>query len=61
MRRHLLYFAMDFKTVLRDRQNRLYAAARLRGDLVCLAGTRQDLFLLRRGGAERERKGQAHG
>lgn len=44
MRRHLLYFAMDFKTVLRDRQNRLYAAARLRGDLVCLAGTRQDIF-----------------
>ncbi len=44
MRRHLLYFAMDFKTVLRDRQNRLYTAARLRGDLVCLAGTRQDIF-----------------
>lgn len=44
MRRHLLYFAMDFKTVLRDRQNRLYVAARLRGDLVCLAGTRQDIF-----------------
>ncbi len=35
---------MDFKTVLRDRQNRLYTAARLRGDLVCLAGTRQDIF-----------------
>lgn len=44
MRRHLLYFAMDFKMVLRDRQNRLYTAARLRGDLVCLAGTRQDIF-----------------
>lgn len=44
MRRHLLYFTMDFKTVLRDRQNRLYTAARLRGDLVCLAGTRQDIF-----------------
>ena len=44
MRRQLLYFAMDFKTVLRDRQNRLYTAARLRGDLVCLAGTRQDIF-----------------
>lgn len=44
MRRHLLYFAMDFKTVLRDRQNRLYTAARLRGVLVCLAGTRQDIF-----------------
>ena len=35
---------MDFKTGLRDRQNRLYTAARLRGDLVCLAGTRQDIF-----------------
>ncbi len=48
MRRHLLYFAMDFKTVLRDRQNRLYTAARLRGDLVCLAGTRQDIFCCER-------------
>lgn len=44
MRRHLLYFAMDFNSVQRDRQNRLYTAARLRGDLVCLAGTRQDIF-----------------
>ena len=35
---------MDFNSVQRDRQNRLYTAARLRGDLVCLAGTRQDIF-----------------
>ena len=40
----MLYFAMDFNSVQRDRQNRLYTAARLRGDLVCLAGTRQDIF-----------------
>lgn len=35
---------MDFNSVQRDRQNRLYTAARQRGDLVCLAGTRQDIF-----------------
>lgn len=39
---------MDFKTVLRYRQNRVILPRHVRGDFVCLAGSRQDIFCCER-------------